>query len=265
MFSPESNIIRLTRENKDQRLIQVLKKAVRLTLAFAITSSILLTGCVVAEPDVTEATTTTEETEATTTTEETEEWTGYSKNIVNHGHSIAETEKKRPYEIRRSSTLITNEEQAAEYMKNSIKFKTKGLKLVLTDTSKDDPGAFLWYQFSAYYNDIRIKNAEFYVITFIDGTICEGKSGIKNCSFANPKDVLSQEDALAKYAEATNDDKEYKFVEMCYVFTGAKKEKCKLQYTYRYDCGRISENCTIFLDAATGDFIGIMPDAIDIE
>ena len=241
----------------------MLRKGVILTLAFAIMGSILLTGCVVAEPDETEtAPTTTEETESTTTTAESETWPTYTKNIVNHGHSIAETDKKRPHEIRRSSTVINNQDQAAEYLKNSIKIKTKGLKLVLTDTSEDDPGAFLWYQFTPYYNDIKVKNAEFYVTTFIDGTICEGKSGIKNCSFVNPKDVLSQEDALAKYAEKNNDDKEYRFVEMCYIFTGAKKEKCKLQYTYRYDCGRIEENCTIYLDAATGDFIGITPDAI---
>lgn len=239
----------------------MLKKSIVITLASAITAGVLLTGCVVAEPDETEATTSSEET-TSTTTEETPSWTSYSKNIVNHGHSIAETEKKRPHEIRRSSTLIKNEEQAAEYMKESYSFKTKGLKLVLTDTSEDDPGAFLWYQFTSYYNDIKIKNAEFYVITFIDGTICEGKSNIKNCSFVNPKDVLSQEDALSKYAQATYDYKDYKFVEMCYVYNGGKKEKCKLQYSYHYYGESPSKSYTIFLDAATGDFIGMIPDEI---
>ncbi len=240
----------------------MLKKGVVITLAFAIMGSVLLTGCVVAEPDETE-TTTSEETESTTTSEETGSWTAYSKTIVNHGHSISETVKKRPHEIRRSSTLIKNADQAAEYMKDSISFKTKGLTLVLTGTSEDDPGAFLWYQFTAFYNDIKIKNAEFYVITFIDGTICEGKSDIKTCSFANPKDVLSQEDALHKYAQATLDYKDYKFVEMCYVFSGAKKEKCKLQYTYHYDGENPADNYTIFLDAATGDYIGLVPDELN--
>ena len=242
-----------------------MKKGIVITLAYIMAVSALLSGCVVAEPDVTEpatSETTTEETVTTTTTEE-ETYPTYSKRVVNHGHSISETDKKRPHEIKRITRVIFTQDEASEFLKENVSFKTKGITLKLTDTSASDPGAFMWYQYTVYYNDIKVKNAEFYILTFIDGSICEGKTNIKTCSFANPKDVLDQEKALAKYAEKFNDTKEYKFEEMFYYFTGKKKEKCKLQYSYRYETGDPKENCTIFLDAATGDFIGLQPDEID--
>lgn len=239
-------------------------KSISVTLSVALIGSILLTGCdkeTLFGKDPVLATASVES--EMTTMQESETRPTYKKTIVNHGHSISETERKRPLEIRRSNTVLTNEEQARDYLDNSIKLKNKELSFVLTDTSDDDPGAFMWYQYTVFRNEIEITNAKFFVIAFYDGTICEGKSDIKSCTFADPKDVLSPEDALAKYIETNNDDTSYKFTKIFYNFTGKSKEKCTLQYSYRHEAKFPTDSFTLYLNANTGEFIGITPDAIN--
>ena len=81
-------------------------KSISVTLSVALIGSILLTGCdkeTLFGKDPVLATASVES--EMTTMQESETRPTYKKTIVNHGHSISETERKRPLEIRRSNTL----------------------------------------------------------------------------------------------------------------------------------------------------------------
>ena len=181
----------------------------------------------------------------------------------NHGHSISDASADRPYEIKRSSDVLTNSHKALEYLKNCVELPGEELEFVLTDTSEDDPGAYMWYEFTLSYKGFLVMNGEFRVITFTDGTICEGRSEVLTCTFADPDDVIDKDEALRIYANEYKDDREYKYIEDLYCFTGKGNTECKFVYKYKYDCGNFFKNNTILLNAKTGEMIGCWPDAVD--
>jgi hypothetical protein len=62
----------------------------------------------------------------------------------NHGHSISEAGTDREREIRRSDTVITDDNQALKYLEESITLPSPDLSFSLTETSEKDPGAYTW-------------------------------------------------------------------------------------------------------------------------
>ena len=234
-----------------------------LLIAFSLLAGALSAGCS-SKPVETKATSASD-TEAVQTTETTEAATSKTTpdKDLNHGHSIAEAWGDRYNEIKRSDDILTNADQAKEYLESCVTLQDKDLEFRLTDTSEDDPGAYMWYEFSAYYNGFIVMHSEFRVITFTDGTICEGDRSFLTCTFADPADIFSKEEALKIYAGNYNDDREYKYLETLYVFTGKGNTECSFTYKYKYDCGKVLENNTILVNAKNGDMVGCWPDAID--
>lgn len=225
--------------------------------AVALAAAALLSGC---NANNIESTSSVPARDTAGTTEESvTETTG----TFNHGHSISDASADRPYEIKRSSDVLTNSHKALEYLKNCVELPGEDLEFVLTDTSEDDPGAYMWYEFTLSYKGFLVMNSEFRVITFTDGTICEGRSEVLTCTFADPDDVIDKDEALRIYANEYKDDREYKYIEDLYCFTGKGNTECKFVYKYKYDCGNLFENNTILLNAKTGEMIGCWPDAID--
>ena len=202
---------------------------------------------------------TTQNTTESTTEESETETTG----TFNHGHSISEASSYRHDEINRSSDVLTNRYQAQEYLENCVELPGPDFKFVLTETSENDPGAYMWYEFTLSYKDILVMNGEFRVITFTDGTLCEGNPAVFTCTFADPNDVISQDDALKIYAEEYQDDRDYKYLDSIYYASSKGNRECNIVYKYKYDCGKFDENQTILLNAKTGEMIGCWPDAID--
>ena len=181
----------------------------------------------------------------------------------NHGYSISQASTDRPYEIKRSDDVLTNKDQALEYLNTCVELPGKDFKFVLTDTSENDPGAYMWYEFTLSYKEFIVMNAEFTVITFTDGTVCEGRSPVLTCTFADPTDVIDKDEALKIYDGNYKDDREYKYLEKLYYFSGKGNNECPFVYKFKYDCGNDLENNTILINAKTGEMVGCWPDAID--
>ena len=233
------------------------KKYVR-PIAIVLTAAALFSGCN-AKDTVPSSSMTAGNTTGSSEEEHETEITG----TFNHGHSITEASGNRPYEIKRSDDVLTNKDQALEYLKTCVELPGKDFEFVLTDTSENDPGAYMWYEFTLSYKDFIVMNAEFMVITFTDGTICEGRSPVLTCTFADPTDVIDKDEALKIYAGNYKDDREYKHLEKLYYFSGKGNNECPFAYKFKYDCGNDLENNTILINAKTGDMVGCWPDAID--
>ena len=225
--------------------------------AVALAAAALLSGC---NANNIESTSSVPARDTAGTTEESvTETTG----TFNHGYSISEASTGRPYEIKRSDDVLTNKDQALEYLKTCVELPGKDFEFVLTDTSENDPGAYMWYEFTLSYKDFIVMNAEFTVITFTDGTICEGRSQVLTCTFADPTDVIDKDEALKIYAGNYKDEREYEYLEKLYYFSGKGNNVCPFVYKFKYDCGNDLENNTILINAKTGDMVGCWPDAID--
>ena len=180
----------------------------------------------------------------------------------NHGYSIAVRPEKEPREIRRSDDIVHNADEALKYLQDSFKYPENLYTYVLTDTSDDDPGAYMWYKFTVYYENIPVENSDFKVIAFTDGTIAEGRIEFFRCSQADRTNILSSDEALDKYIQESGDTRTYTYLDEHYYYSGAAGENPYV-YIYRYDCGKILENTNLYLNAQTGELLGMRPDAID--
>lgn len=227
------------------------------SIAVALAAAALFSGC---NANNTESTSSAP---ARDTAETTEGSVTETTGTFNHGYSISEASTDRPYEIKRSDDVLTNKDQALEYLKTCVELPGKDLEFVLTDTSENDPGAYMWYEFTLSYKDFIVMNAEFTVITFTDGAVCEGRSPVLTCTFADPTDVIDKNEALKIYAGNYKDDREYKYLEKLYYFSGKGNNECPFVYKFKYDCGNDLENNTILINAKTGEMVGCWPDAID--
>lgn len=180
----------------------------------------------------------------------------------NHGYSISERSEKDMREIRRSNDIVHDADEALKYLQESFKYPDKIYTYVLTDTSDDDPSAFMWYKFTVYYENIPVENSDFTVIAFTDGTIVEGRIEFFRCTQADRTNILSSDEALDKYIQESGDTRTYTYMGEHYYFSGVAGENPYI-YVYRYDCGKILENTNLYLNAQTGELIGMRPDAID--
>lgn len=178
-----------------------------------------------------------------------------SGGVINHGHSISETTSPRDREISRTSDVILSSEEALKYLKDNVKLNDRTLSFELTATSDDDPGAYMWYEFTIFRNNIKVYNATFDVIAFTDGTICEGRTDAIGLDYGNTKGLLASDKALEIYLEKNSDTDDYKYEDKCYFFGGGNS--APLVYIYK------SDNATLFLDADDGTMIGFRPDEID--
>ena len=180
----------------------------------------------------------------------------------NHGYSISVKSEKGMREIRRSDDIVHDADEALKYLQDSFKYPDKIYTYVLTDTSDDDPGAYMWYKFTVLYENIPVENSDFTVIAFTDGTIVEGRIEFFRCTQADRINLLSKEDALDTYLKNSGDTRNYVYLDEHYYFSGVAGENPYI-YIYRYDCGDILENTTLYLNAQTGEMVGMRPDAID--
>ena len=249
----------------------MLKKQILITISLSILS-LALSGCMsnsiysestaatICEVTTTETSDSSIDAEAGSKSDQ----TSISFNILNdnHGHSITETEDDRPREIRRSSSVIYNKDQAWGFLMDSVTLPYPNMNFQLIDTSDDDPGAYMWYEFRVYIGGIPVVNADFDVIAFIDGTICEGRSEILTASFESTENTQKPEEILELYQNAENDKTSYEYQDMCYLFMGNVNEHVKLTYRYRHESMNILEGSTIYLDAKTGERVGYYKDAI---
>lgn len=228
------------------------------SIAIILAAAALLSGCN-AKDTGSSSSMTSDNTSGSSEEEQETEITG----TFNHGHSITDASTDRPYEIKRSDDVLTNDFMALEYLTDCVELPGEDFEFVLTDTSENDLGAYMWYKFNVSYKGILVMNGEFTVITFTDGTICEGRSQVLTCTFADPDDVIDRDEALRIYANENKDDRDYKYIEDLYCFTGKGNTECKYVYKFKYDCGNLSKNNTILLNAKTGEMVGCWPDAID--
>ncbi|SCW26520.1 hypothetical protein SAMN02910456_00097 [Ruminococcaceae bacterium YRB3002] len=188
---------------------------------------------------------------------------GEQNGVLNHGHSITETSDERPYEIRRSGDVIMDQFEAQEYLEDTVTLPDKDMRFMLDETSNDDPGAYLWYRFHIYKNDICIITEDFNVIAFTDGTICEGRTDVLTCNnFADPDNMIGPDAALEIYKQKSGDDRAFAYCFNHNYHYQVKNNECILTYMYRYDAGHVEENYTLLLDAITGERVGGWPDAI---
>ena len=156
----------------------------------------------------------------------------------NHGHSIDEAGGDRFREIDRSYDLVIHDSnEAKDYLLDNIQPQDSKISLKLTDTSDDDPGAYMWYEFTVYYDNIIVEGANFTVIAFTDGSIIEGRTEVY-------------------------DDRDYDYVDEYYYFSGGFDE-CPYVYVYRHDSTDVLDCITLTLNAKTGERVGYRPDAID--
>ena len=239
------------------------KRIFALLMAAATLGGIMFSGCSLSNGSTrSDEKETKDTTSVSAASSDTDDITGTTGSF-NHGHSISEASTDRPYEIKRSSDVLTNKDQALEYLENCVELPGQDFKFVLTDTSDNDPGAYMWYEFTVSYKDILIMNSEFTVVTFTDGTICEGRPELFTCTFADPADVIDKDEALKIYAENAKDNRDYKYLEDLYYFSGKGNIECKYVYKFKYDCGNLLKNNTILINAKTGEMVGCWPDAID--
>ena len=183
----------------------------------------------------------------------------------NHGHSISETESsERSREIMRSYDVVIHDSaEALEYLEGCVPSEGTGFTYELTDTSDDDPGAYMWYEFCLSYDDTVIDGTGFTVLAFTDGTIVEGFPEFLTYTAADKSNALSAEDVLQLYMDERGDNRQYIYKGSGYICAGRNDNVFHYAYTYRYDCGHVLENITLVLDAETGEVLGYRPDAID--
>ena len=221
------------------------KKTLAVFMACALVTGSLITGCdrqtTVSEPIV----------------------RGERNGVINHGHSIAETSDQRPYEICRSDDVILDQFEAQKYLEDSVSLPDRDMRFTLDETSDDDPGAYLWYRFHIYKDNVCIITEDFDVIAFTDGTICEGRTDVLTCdTFADPDDMLSPDAALDIYMQETGDDRDFGYCFNRNYHYMQKSNECILTYMYYYNAGDPEQNYTLLLDAITGELVGGWPDAI---
>lgn len=183
----------------------------------------------------------------------------------NHGYSISELgTERRPNEITRSKDVVIHDStEALEYLESCVPSDGTGFTYELTDTSDDDPGAFMWYEFCLSYDDTVIDGTGFTVLAFTDGTIVEGFPEFLTYTAADKSNALSAEDVLQLYMDESGDNRQYIYKGSGYICAGRNDNVFHYAYTYRYDCGHVLENITLVLDAETGEVLGYRPDAID--
>ena len=221
------------------------KKLLTVILALTIGAASLITGCAKEE------------------TQNTPFIKGERNGVLNHGYSISETSTDRPYEIKRSDEVIMDQNEALEYLEDCVALPDSDMRFVLSDTSDDDPGAYMWYGFYIYKNGICIYDNMFTVIAFTDGTICEGREEILSCNtFTDPDDMISPDEALDIYMKESGDDRDFGFSFSHIYLYQQKTNECVLAYMYRYESNNILESYTLLLDAVTGARVGGWPDAI---
>ena len=181
----------------------------------------------------------------------------------NHGHSISETSPGRPNEIQRSYEVVVHDSnEALEYLEHCVSSKGSEFTYELTDTSDDDPGAYMWYRFNlSYYGEV-IDGAEFTVLAFTDGTIVEGWHPALSNTVEDKANAQDPDDILQLYINSSGDNRKYVYQNSGYLSTGKSDTVFRYVYTYRYDCGDVLENITLKLDAITGEMVGYQPDAI---
>ena len=188
---------------------------------------------------------------------------GEISGVLNHGHSITETSDDRPYEIRRSDDVIMDQFEALAYLEDTVSLPDKDMRFMLDETSNDDPGAYLWYRFHIYKNDVCIITEDFDVIAFTDGTICEGRTDVLSCkTFADPGNMIGPDAALDIYMKESGDDRDFGYCFNHNYHYLIKNNECILTYMYRYDTGHPEKNYTLLLDAITGERVGGWPDEI---
>ena len=182
---------------------------------------------------------------------------------INHGYSITVRTEPDPKELLRSKEVLYDEEEARDFLINNINYpEGEPYTFEMTDSSIDDPGAYMWYDFTVFYDGIPIERSEFTVITFNDGTIIEGDEGFFSVVPEDRSNIKTPEEILADYAKQNNDDRDYKYQTEHYFYSRGHAE-CPYVYVYRYDCGNVLENTTLTLNAKTGELLGCYPDAID--
>lgn len=175
--------------------------------------------------------------------------------VINHGYSIKEV-RERERLIRQSDQVVLTEAEAYKFLTDSITLQPEGLHFRLTETSDNDPGAYMWYKFTVYKGNLKVMNAEFDVVCFTDGTICEGRSDFTLCSFYDADDIIDSKTALKIYREKSGDERSMYLSDKCYLYTGRYQERCPVIYVYRYKKGRILVN------AKTGEMIGMYKNEI---
>ena len=182
---------------------------------------------------------------------------------INHGHSITDRTEPDPRELLRSDEVLYDEEESKAFLLDNILYpEREPYTFEMTDSSIDDPGAYMWYDFTIFYDGIPIERSEFTVITFNDGTIIEGDEGLFSVVPEDRSNINTPEEILADYAKQNNDDRDYKYQTEHYFYSRGHAE-CPYVYVYRYDCGNVLENTTLTLNAKTGELLGCYPDAID--
>ena len=183
----------------------------------------------------------------------------------NHGYSISELgTERRPNEITRSKDVVIHDStEALEYLESCVPSDGTGFTYEITDTSDDDPGAYMWYEFCLSYDDTVIDGTGFTVLAFTDGTIVEGFPEFLTYTAADKSNALSAEDVLQLYMDERGDNRQYIYKGSGYICAGRNDNVFHYAYTYRYDCGHVLENITLVLDAETGEVLGYRPDAID--
>ncbi|MCR5210746.1 MAG: hypothetical protein K6C99_11085 [Lachnospiraceae bacterium] len=182
---------------------------------------------------------------------------------VNHGYSITDRTEPHPKEILRSDEVLHDEFEARDFLLDNINYpEREPYTFSATASSVNDPGAYLWYDFTVFYNNIPIEGSEFTVITFNDGTIIEGDEGLFRAIPADLSGIKTPDEILEIYAKQNYDDRDYKYQNAHYYYKRRSGE-CPYVYVYRYDCGKVLENITLTLNAETGELLGYRPDAID--
>ena len=186
-----------------------------------------------------------------------------SPDKLNHGHSITEHSEHYPKEMLRSEEVLYDEDEAKDFLLDNILYpEREPYTFEMTDSSKNDPGAYLWYDFTVFYDGIPVEGAVFKVITFNDGTILEGDEGFFRIIPEDRSNIKTPEEILEDYAKQYYDDRDYVY-QTGYYYYMKKSGECPYVYVYRYDCGKVLENITLTLNAKTGERLGFRPDAID--
>ena len=191
---------------------------------------------------------------------------GEKNGVVNHGHSIKEASGPRPDEIRRSDDLVMDQDEALKYLEDSVALPDSDMRFLFAESSDNDPGAYMWYGFYIYKDNICINNRRFDVIAFTDGTVCTGKEDVLSCgAFASPEDEIGPDEALERYKQSPGsaDHRDYHYAFNRNYNYQRMTNECILTYMYRYECGIPSENYTLILDAVSGEFMGRFPDEYD--
>ena len=190
--------------------------------------------------------------------------TGDRNGVINHGYSIAVIENKLPHELRRSDEVVMDQNEALKFLEDTISLPDSDMRFMMGETSVDDPGAYMWYSFYIYKNNVCIIDEKFDVLAFTDGTICEGRRDVLSCdTFADPADMMTPDEALEKYKQESGDDRDFGYCFNHIYHYLSKSNECVLTYMYRYDCGKMTENYTLLINAITGEKFGGYPDAID--